>query len=83
MWSASSSLPLKRSTRRGASRETRKFKLEFDAPANGVVKLRLEGTNHRISRENLEYHKLEGKTVPSRVFFEETLSRPIAPATRG
>jgi hypothetical protein len=66
-----------------APRETRKFKLEFDAPANGVVKLRLEGTNHRISRENLEYHKLEGKTVPSRVFFEETLSRPIAPATRG
>jgi hypothetical protein len=65
-----------------APRETRKFKLEFDAPANGVVKLRLEGTNHRISRENLEYHKLEGKTVPSRVFFEETISRPTS-ASKG
>jgi len=66
-----------------APRETRKFTLEFDAPKNGAVKLRLEGVNHRISRENLEYHKLEGRTVPSRVFFEETISRPIAAGARG
>jgi len=65
-----------------APRETRTFTLEFDAPVAGEVTLRLEGTNHRISRENLEYHDLEGKTVPSRVFFEETISRPIAPALR-
>ena len=64
-----------------APRETRTFTLEFDAPAAGKVTLRLLGTNHRISRENLEYHHLEGKTVPSRVFFEETIMRPIAPAS--
>lgn len=58
-------------------RETRTFELEFVTPSEGIVRLRLEGTNHRISQENLEYHDLEGLTVPSRVFFEETTSRPV------
>ncbi|MGH2570508.1 MAG: multiheme c-type cytochrome [bacterium] len=66
-----------------APRETRTFELEFAAPAKGLVKLRLEGESHRISRENMEYHDLEGKTVPSRVFFEETTSLAIATVSRG
>lgn len=65
-----------------APRETRMFTLVFDAPAKDAVTLNLEGVNHRISRENLEYHHLDGKTVPSRVFFEKTTSLPISRPSR-
>ena len=52
-----------------APRESRRFDLAFEVPASGPLTLRLEGTNHRISQENFDWMKLEGRMVPSRVFF--------------
>lgn len=60
-----------------APRETRSFTLEFEAPSPAPVTLKLRGENHRISAENLAYHELEGRTVPSRVFFEASETRPV------
>lgn len=58
-------------------RETRRFSLQFDAPPRGPVTLKLRGENHRISAENFAYHELEGRSVPSRVFFEASETRPV------
>lgn len=52
-----------------APRESRDFALEFDVPAQGPVTISLEGTNHRINAENFAYMKLDGRYVPSRVFY--------------
>jgi hypothetical protein len=58
-------------------RETRSFPVEFAVPAGGEVTLELVGENHRMSPENVAYHGLEGKTVPSRVFLEARETRPV------
>lgn len=60
-----------------APRETRTFSLEFTAPESGSLTLTLEGSNHRISAENFAYHALEGRSVPSRVFFASTEALPV------
>lgn len=60
-----------------APRETRTFSLEFIAPAEGPLSLQLEGSNHRISPENMAYHALEGRTVPSRVFYQSAIELPV------
>jgi len=58
-------------------RETRTFPLEFEVPSGGEITLELTGENHRMSAENVAYHGLEGKTVPSRVFLEARETRPV------
>jgi hypothetical protein len=58
-------------------RETRTFTLSFAAPAHGPLSLELSGENHRISPENFTYHELEGRYVAGRVFFSQTVTRPV------
>ena len=66
------------SDNRLAPGEARSFELNFQAPAEGTLTLALEASKHRISAENLAYHHLEGRTVPSRVYLQEELRVPVA-----
>lgn len=59
-----------------APRETRRYVLEFDTPARGSVTLCLRGEHHRISQENFDAMKLDGKMVKSREFFRA--ERPLS-----
>jgi hypothetical protein len=68
---------VKLSDNRLQPRETRTFTLSFDTPAQGPISLELWGENHRISPENFAYHELEGRYVAGRVFFSQTLTRPV------
>jgi hypothetical protein len=63
-------------------RETRTFTVTFRAPAAGPLALELEGSNHRISPENFDYHELEGRYVASRVFYESTETLTVDGAGR-
>ncbi|HEX7877991.1 MAG TPA: multiheme c-type cytochrome [Candidatus Eisenbacteria bacterium] len=58
-------------------RETRTFTLEFEAPSRGTVTLELEGVHVRMTAENVAYHGLEGRTVPSRTFLDSREERPV------
>jgi hypothetical protein len=58
-------------------KETRTFTLAFAAPTRGEVSLELEGVHVRMTAENVAYHGLQGRTVPSRVFLESRETRPV------
>ncbi|RMG11879.1 MAG: hypothetical protein D6731_14895 [Planctomycetota bacterium] len=68
----------KLSDNRLAPGERRRFTLRF-VPSAGPLTLRLVCSKWRISQENLRYHHLEGRTVPGRVFFEDTRQLPVGP----
>jgi hypothetical protein len=68
---------VKLSDNRLQQQETRAFAVSFNAPAKGPLSLELTGENHRISPENFAYHNLEGRYVAGRVFFTQTVTRPV------
>ncbi len=69
----------KLSDTRLAPKERRAWHLTFTTPASGQVRLRLRASKHRISDENMRYHRLEGRYVASRVFIDRETPIPVAP----
>ncbi|MCA9668746.1 MAG: hypothetical protein KC503_24300 [Myxococcales bacterium] len=56
-----------------APKDTRSFTLDIDVPKKAsALRVELVATKHRISDENVKYHHLEGRVVPSRRFFSKT-----------
>ncbi len=58
-------------------REHRDLVLAFTAPGEGPVTVRVEAVKARISDENVAYHHLEGRIVPSIVFHREAFELPV------
>jgi len=58
--------------------ESKTLTLEFVAPQQGNVRLSVKGSKWRITDENMDYHELHGKTVPSRQFFDNSWSITVA-----
>ncbi len=59
------------SDNRLAPLEERRWKLEFPAPSVGPITLHAVAEKHRLTRETMEYHQLDGKYVASRRFLDK------------
>ena len=61
--------------------EKRRSSLSVDVPAGGKLTLQLRASKHRISKENMAHHKLEGRYVAGRVFYDKQTTLPIVSGT--
>lgn len=60
--------------------EKRLVDLRVDVPQKGKLTLQLRATKHRISKENMAHHHLEGRYVAGRVFYDKQTTLPIVSA---
>lgn len=62
-------------------KEKRAYQLEFEVPLKAKsLKVSLQASKWRISQENFDYHKLAGRYVASRVFFDKQIEIPVTAA---